>query len=76
MSDTAPLDICLMFGMNLRPQEHSKLLKMAPDKKKSGHPCNRQSSFETDFWRVKIYSEVFIQKQVKMIASLNPDITG
>ncbi len=26
-----PLDICHMFGMNLRPQEHSKLLKMAPD---------------------------------------------
>jgi len=26
-----PLDICLMFGMNLRPQELSKLLKMARD---------------------------------------------
>ncbi len=26
-----PLDICLTFGINLRPQEHSKLLKMAPE---------------------------------------------
>jgi hypothetical protein len=39
-----PLDICLMFGINLRPREHSKLLKMDPEYKSLATP--HQAVFE------------------------------